>query len=190
MKFKGYYTYNGKDYNFNILDTDLKLSEKTSFIESVSEQLVKKDNYYRYFLKDLFFNWALIEYFTDIDLNQVLEIKGDINIDQIDIFIKTTNVIDIICGQVSKDLIAELQYFIDENVSYLTGKSFDDLSTSLCDLLKSIKDVVLGINEKFKDFDVSKLNDISNLGTKFQNISNDEIISNIVKVFNSETSNS
>lgn len=190
MKFKGYYTYNGKDYNFNILDRDLTLTEKAAFVKSVSEQIVQKDNYYMHFLKDVFFNYAIIEYFTDIDLNQVLEIKGDINIDQIELFIKTTNVIEIICGQVSKDLITELQYFIDENVSYLTGKGFDDLSTTFRDLLKSIKDVVLGINENFKDFDISKLNDIGNLGTKFQNISNDEIISNIVKVFNSETSNS
>ena len=86
----GVYTRNGEDVPFNFY-TSLSAYNKVRFVDSVVSAIVTDDGY-NYVIKDMLFDFWVVNFFTDVDVSKIAEAEN--NIDAIEDFLtKTTSLI-------------------------------------------------------------------------------------------------
>lgn len=137
----GVYTYNGESANFNFY-TDLTASKKAVFVRTVVDTVVDGNNYDSV-LRDIAFDYATISMFTDIDTSflKVVDEKGNevIDIDLIEEFILSTNVVEIIKVNAFPTLFDELEKAVNLNIEYRTGIHPSPIADSFSSLLSAIE---------------------------------------------------
>ena len=112
----GVYTHNGEDVTFNFY-TSLRASDKMTFVNSVVDNIVDKN--YNSVIRDLIFDYMIIEIFTDVDTT---DIKMATNtIDMIEDLLEETNIVEIVRKNVEVGLIEELDKAVNDNIEYRTG---------------------------------------------------------------------
>ena len=109
----GTYNLSDKTTSFNY-KTTLSLSEKINFIQLI-KSIVLGDNGYIPILKDFAFHYAMISFFTDIDMNQFNMEKEDgaIDLDLFSNFIQSTDLASTLYTTLDSKLLAELYAAID-----------------------------------------------------------------------------
>lgn len=155
----GAYTYNDEVYNFNF-GTNISTSDKATFVRTVVDTIVD-DTGYDSVLRDVIFNYVTISMLTDIDtfFLMVLNEKGDkvIDVDKLEDFLLSTNVIDIIKANAFPTLFDELEKAVDLSIEYRTGVHPSPLSDSIASLLSTLEkkinevdlDSMMGMAQKF-----------------------------------------
>lgn len=138
----GVYTRDGEDVSFNFY-TSLSASDKVRFVDSVVSTIVTDDGY-NYVIKDMIFDYLIVNYFTDVDTSEISESQN--NIDAIEDFLNETNVVDIVKMNISADVIDELEKAVELNIEYKTGIHINPISSSLSNLLDTIERKVDGID--------------------------------------------
>ena len=105
----GVFTYNNESYNFEF-KTSLSAYDKQVFVKTVVGNLVD-DAGYDAVIKDLIFDFVIIEVFTNIDtsfINMEDDEGNDINpIIPIEHFLEETNVVDIVKENMETGLLDE-----------------------------------------------------------------------------------
>lgn len=149
-----------REVSFNFW-TDISAKDKMRFVNAVTDTIVD-DNYYYYFLRDLIFDFEIIEVFTDVDTSDIGESSDAIS--KIEELISTTNIVDIVKENVEDGLIEELSQAVDENIEYRTGVHRNPISKSVAGLIKTIED-------KFNEIDIEGMAQL----TKMLNGMNGEI---------------
>lgn len=155
----GAYTYNDEAYNFDF-GTNISASDKATFVRTVVDTIVD-DTGYDSVLRDVIFNYVTISMFTDIDTSflMVVNEKGDevIDVDKLEDFLLSTNVIDIIKVNAFPTLFNELDKAVDLSIEYRTGIHPSPLSDSLASLFSILEkkinevdlDSIMGMAQKF-----------------------------------------
>lgn len=155
----GVFTYNNEDYNFDFT-TSLSAYEKQMFVKTVVNNLVDEEGY-DVVLRDLIFDFVIIEMFTNIDtsfINVKDEDGNDVSqIITIEHFLNESNVVDVVKANIEDGLLDELNYAIDLNIQYLTGIQVNPLGESVASLVstleKKINEVdlegMMGMAQKF-----------------------------------------
>lgn len=155
----GVFTYNNEDYNFDFV-TSLSAYEKQMFVKTVINNLIDEEGY-DVVLRDLIFDFVIIEMFTNIDtsfINVKDEDGNDISqIITIEHFLNESNVVDVVKANISDELLDELNHAIDLNVRYLTGIHTNPLGEAVANLVstleKKINEVdlegMMGMAQKF-----------------------------------------
>jgi hypothetical protein len=155
----GVFTYNNEDYNFDFV-TSLSAYEKQMFVKTVINNLIDEEGY-DVVLRDLIFDFVIIEMFTNIDtsfINVKDEDGNDISqIITIEHFLNESNVVDVVKANISDELLDELNHAIDLNVQYLTGIHTNPLGEAVANLVstleKKINEVdlegMMGMAQKF-----------------------------------------
>lgn len=118
--------------------TKLNTSEKIKFINNVMEFIV--GTYYYPMLRDIIFDYAIIQYFTDIRFDE------DLNVDQIEQLLNTTNIVDIVKMDMEDGLYDELRRAIDMNIEYKTGVHMNRIEAAVESLLDAVKDKVANVD--------------------------------------------
>ena len=131
----GVYTRDGEDVSFNFY-TSLSASDKVRFVDSVVSTIVTDDRY-NYVIKDMIFDYLIVNYFTDVDTSEISESQN--NIDAIEDFLNETNIVDIVKMNISADVIDELEKAVELNIEYKTGIHINPISSSLSNLLGTIE---------------------------------------------------
>ena len=150
----GVYTRNDEDFQFHY-NTTLTANDKVKFVKFVTESLID-DNYYS-IIKDLIFDFAIIEAFTDIDTEYLNESSNMIS--EIESLIEETNIVDIVRAN-AEPIIMELEKAVNDNISYRTGIRHNSVIDSLTSLINVIErkidslDVNLDMNSMMKMADV------------------------------------
>lgn len=148
----GVFAYNEKSYNFDF-KTSLSAYDKQIFVKTVVDNLISDDGY-DFVIKDLIFNFAIIEVFTNIDtsfINMKDNDGDDINpIILIEHFLEETNVVDIVKANMEDGLLDELGHAIDLNIQYLTGIRPNPLNESIANLISTIE-------KKISDVDLDSM---------------------------------
>lgn len=140
----GVYTRNGEDITFNFY-TSLSAYNKLNFVNSVVKIVVDNDNNdYNYVIKDMIFDYCIVNYFTDVDVSEIDEAEN--NIDAIEDFLNETNIVEIVKLNVVPGIINELERAVEFNVEYKTGIHINPISSSLSSLLDTIERKVDGID--------------------------------------------
>ena len=134
-KMIGTYIIGEENYAFEFT-TDLSMSNKLSFINSVVDTVVI-DNTYNSIVRNLMFDYMLIKVFTDVDTEDIDTSANQI--DAIEQFLEETNIVDIVLANAKDGLIDELNKAIDLDIEYKTGIHPNPLNEALSSLLSTIE---------------------------------------------------
>lgn len=169
--------YNEESFNFEF-KTNLSAHEKLIFVNSVVDKIVDKDNY-NSIIRDIVFDFAIVEVFTNIDVSfeeQKDEDGNDIHpIVFMEQFLEESNVVDIVRENVEIDLFKELNKAVDLNIEYRTGIHPNYLNEVLVDLVSTLE-------QKVKNFD---LDSVMNVASKFGDMKEELTMENLVKAYTS-----
>ena len=171
----GVFTYNNESYNFDF-KTSLSAHDKQIFVKTVVGNLVD-DAGYDAVIKDLIFDFVIIEVFTNIDtsfINMEDDEGNDINpIIPIEHFLEETNVVDIVKENMETGLLDELNRAVDLDIQYLTGIHPNPLNEAITNLISTIE-------KKIREVD---LDSMMSMAQKFAGMSEDFTLDNIVNAY-------
>ena len=171
----GVFTYNNESYNFEF-KTSLSAYDKQIFVKTVVGNLVD-DAGYDVVIKDLIFDFVIIEVFTNIDtsfINMEDDEGNDINpIIPIEHFLGETNVVDIVKENMETGLLDELNRAVDLNIQYLTGIHPNPINEAITSLISTIE-------KKIGEVD---LDSMMSMAQKFAGMTEDFTLDNIVNAY-------
>lgn len=130
------YSYNGEEKQFKF-KTSLSAYDKMKFVNNVT-RLIVDENYYS-ILKDLFFDFVIIDTFTDVSILDEDDKKAEYTIDMVESLVTETNIADIVKANADYGVIEELQKAVDDNIVYKTGIHKNPLNESLAHLLNTVE---------------------------------------------------
>lgn len=131
---KDTYTYNGKVIEYSYSPT-ATYGEQCAFVAIVSDRVFIKGNYLP-LLKDIAFDYVLLENFTDIDFVKT----GINNIDAFAEFDKGTGLAKKLKANLNPTMLKTLTASVDANIEYKRQTAQDDFTTELTLLLKNLND--------------------------------------------------
>lgn len=131
----GVYTYNDESYNFNFR-TDLSVADKLRFVNSVVN-LVVDENHYNSVIRDLIFDFYIVDVMTDIETTELKDSLTFLN--DVEEFLFSTNIVEIVKANAFPTLFNELNTAVDKSIAYLTGIRPSPLSDSLTSLLSTLE---------------------------------------------------
>lgn len=171
----GTFYYNDESYNFDF-KTSLSAYEKQKFVKTVVNNIVD-DNGYDVVLRDLVFDFVVIELFTNIDTS-FINMKDDDDNDiepiiLIEHFLEETNIVDIVKANMDVGLLDELSRAIDLNIQYLTGIHPNPLNESLANLISTLESKISGFD----------LDNVMSMAQKFANMTEDFTVENAVAAY-------
>lgn len=155
----GVFTYNDESYNFNF-KTSLLAYEKQMFVKTVVNNIIDETGY-DVVIKDLIFDFTIIETFTNIDTSFINMKDDDGEIVEpiilIEHFLEETNVVDIVKENMEFGLLDELNHAVELNIQYLTGINPNPLNEAVASLLSTLEkkvnevdlDSMMGMAQKF-----------------------------------------
>ena len=171
----GVFTYNNESYNFEF-KTSLSAYDKQVFVKTVVGNLVD-DAGYDVVIKDLIFDFVIIEVFTNIDtsfINMEDDEGNDINpIILIEHFLEETNIVDIVKENMETGLLDELNRAVDLNIQYLTGIHSNPINEAITSLISTIE-------KKIGEVD---LDSMMSMAQKFAGMTEDFTLDNIVNAY-------
>ena len=171
----GVFTYNNESYNFEF-KTSLSAYDKQVFVKTVVGNLVD-DAGYDVVIKDLIFDFVIIEVFTNIDtsfINMEDDEGNDINpIILIEHFLEETNVVDIVKENMETGLLDELNRAVDLDIQYLTGIHPNPINEAITSLISTIE-------KKIGEVD---LDSMMSMAQKFAGMTEDFTLDNIVNAY-------
>ena len=154
------YIDNGETVEFNYY-FDVPMSRKIAFVNSVVDAVVG-DNYYYPMLKDMMFDFRLIQLFSDIDTGVVNYGDSDEDVvDQIADFVERTNAADVLKVSISFDVVQMLYDSVDKMIEYKTGIHPSPIVDGIANLLDTVE-------KKFNDIDVDAMTGMAKVFGKLQ----------------------
>jgi hypothetical protein len=171
----GMFDYNGESYNFEF-KTHLSAYEKMHFVKAVVGILVN-DGGYDSIIRDLIFDFIIVDRFTNIDTS-FIHIKDDDGNDispiiPIEHFLEETNVVDIVKKNMEFGLIDELNHAVDLNIQYITGINPNPLNESVAKLVSTIE-------KKINEVDLDSMMEVAQ---KFTDMTGEFTVENLVKAY-------
>lgn len=163
-------TENGEEtHNFNFY-ADLSVAKKMNFVDSVVGLLVD-ENHYNSVIRNLVFDFYVIDIFTDIDTANL--VSSNNFLDDVEKFLEDTNIVEIIKANTSPVLFAELNDAVNKSIQYLTGIHPSPLNDALASLLNTIESKVNEID----------LDSMMTMAQKFASMTEDFTVENAVNTY-------
>ena len=165
----GVYTYNGESRNFNFY-TDLSVANKVKFVNSVVSLVVDENNY-NSVIRDLVFDFYVVDIFADIDTKKFKD--SETFLDDVEDFLLSTNIVEIVKSNAFPTLFDELNNAVDKSIQYRTGIRPSHLSDALASLLSTLE----------KKIDEVDLDSMMGMAQKFAGMGEDFSIENVMKAY-------
>lgn len=172
----GTYNFDGESISFSF-KKNLRATEKVYFVSMMSELLIG-DNY-NSVLRDLLFDFFVIDVFTDVDTSWMYEQSDDEDetdyISKIEDLVCNTNIADIVKSNVEDGLLGELLDAVELNIEYRTGIHRNPISESLASLVKTL-------DKKIGDFNVD-MESVAEMMGLLGGISNELTMENMLSAY-------
>lgn len=166
---QGIYIYGEKSYEFTF-ETNLSISEKAKFVNSVVSLVVNREDY-NPVIRDLIFDFYTIEFFTYIDTTELRQ--SDNFLDDVEDFLLETNVVEIVKANAFPTLFDELNKAVDKSIEYKTGIHPSPVADALSSLFSTLE-------KKVNEFD---MNSAMEMAQKFAGITGDLTVDNVVNAY-------
>lgn len=167
----GTYIRGEETHNFNF-GTDLSVADKQRFVNSVVSLVVDDENKgYNSILRDLIFNFYVVDMLTDVDTTELKESSFFVN--DVEWFLEETNIVDIVKANASPTLFDELSRAVDKSIEYLTGVHPNPLGEALASLVSILE-------KKVNEFDAGKMMEMAQ---KLSGMTGEFTIDNIVNAY-------
>lgn len=164
----GMYTFKGVDTAFSFY-TDLSAVNKVKFVNTVTNYIV--DENYNAIIRDLMFDFEIVDIFTDVDLTEIRESVDSLS--KIEEFLSETKVVEIVKANMTDGLLQALNKAVDDNISYRTGVQRNSFSDALSNLLETV-------NRKMNDIDTESLMEVAQ---KLNNMTGDLSADSILEAY-------
>ena len=122
--------------------TNISVKDKIQFVSDVTALMIG-ENYFS-FLKDLIFDFEIINIFTDIDVSEILNATDAIG--EIENIVTNTKIVEIVKSNVDNAILDELKIAVNSNIEYKTGVHNNIIEDSIVQLLSSIKSKIDSID--------------------------------------------
>ena len=166
---QGTYFRDEDNYAFEFC-TDLSVSKKAKFVNMVVSLVVDENNY-NSVIRDLLFDFYIIDMMTNVDMSGL---KESLNfLDDVEDFLLETNIVDVVKANAVPTLFDELNKAVDKAIEYKTGIHHNLLSEALSNLISTIE-------RKVDSIDLSKTMEMAN---KFSGMTEELTPENIVKAY-------
>lgn len=165
----GVYVKGNETFSFEFY-TELSAAKKLEFVNLVTSLVVDGDSY-NSIIKDLVFNFYLVDIFTDI--STVNFKTSEHFLDDVEEFFEDNNIIDILVSNVKDGLIEELNKAVDLDIQYKTGIHPSPLNEALSNLVNTFE-------RKIKEIDLTGMMEMA---SKFVGMTDDFTTENIVKAY-------
>lgn len=152
----GVYEHNGEQIEFEY-HLDIPMSQKIAFVNSVVNPVVGDDYYYP-MIKDIMFEFRMIQFFTDIDTDVV---DGDDVIDQIVKFLESNDAADVVKVSVNFDVVQGLYDAVDKAIEYKTGIHPSPIADGIASILDTLE-------QKFAGIDMGAMTGMAKVFSKLQ----------------------
>lgn len=146
----GDYTYNGESCGFKFY-TNLSVENKAKFVNSVVS-LVVDENHYNSVIRDLVFDFYIVDVMTDIKTTELK--KSDTFLNDVEDFLLSTNIVEIVKANAFPTLIDELNKAVDKSIAYLTGIHPNPLNEAIASLLSALE-------KKINEVDLDSMMDMA-----------------------------
>jgi uncharacterized protein YjgD (DUF1641 family) len=177
----GIFTYNNKDYEFNFA-TDISAINKLTFVDYVVGSVVNGEDY-NSIVKDLIFDFSIIEVFTNIDTSFINMMDEEGNAIHpmilVEHFLSNTNVVDIVKANMKIGLLEELNRAVDKSIEYRTGIHTNPLNDALTSLINTLE-------KKVNEIDLSSAMEMANM---LSGITDDFTLDKIVDAYINSSAN-
>lgn len=150
--------------------TDLTVAQKLLFTNSVTNLVVDENNY-NSVIRDLVFDFYVIDIFTDISTEEFRQSPSFLN--SAEQFLEETNIVDVVKANVIPSLFEELNKAVDKAIEYKTGVHPSPIGDSLASLIKTIE-------KKVNEID---LNDMMGMVQKFAGMTGELTPESIVNAY-------
>lgn len=162
----GTYIRGEESYTFTF-ETDLSTSKKLRFVNSVVS-LVVDEEYYNSVIRDLVFDFYIIDTFTDVDTTELK--KSNNFLDDVEDFLLETNIVEIVKANAFPILFDELNKAVDKSIEYKTGIHPNPLNEALSSLVSTIE-------RKLDSFDMSSAMEMAQkFAGMTENLTTDDIV--------------
>lgn len=149
------YVSNGEEIEFNYY-ANPSMDKKVSFVKSVVDTVVDDDYYYS-MLKDMVFDFFLVEFFSDIEV----EVPEQDGIDYVEEFLANNNASTVMKLGMDFDVLQELYDCVDKGIEYKTGIHPSPIVDGIAKLLDTVE-------KKFSDIDVDAMTGMAKVFGKLQ----------------------
>lgn len=167
----GTYIRGEESYTFTF-ETDLSTSKKAKFVNSVVSLVVDKEyDNYNLVIRDLVFDFYVIDTFTDIDTTEFIDF--DNFLDDVEDFLLETNIVEIVKANAFPTLFDELNKAVDKAIEYKTGIHPSPLNEALASLINTLE-------KKVNELDMSSAMEMAQ---KFAGITDTLTTDDIVKAY-------
>lgn len=123
-----------------IVQKDVSLNGEIDFLKYVSEMVVSNELGYMPILKDTFFDYAILQYYTNI---AVFEENNQFSLDELEEFLKINkNVIDSIKNEIGIEKVEYLNDCCDELIKFRCTH-FDNYVSDIAELLDVVRELVV-----------------------------------------------
>ena len=171
----GAYSYNGESCNFEFR-TDISAHNKAIFVRTVVDTIVD-DTGYDSVLRDIIFDYVTVSMFTNIDTSflNTVDAQGNTitDIDLLENFLLSTNIVEIIKENAFPTLFGELNDAVDKSIAYRTGIHHSTLSNAIASLLTTIEEKIDGVD----------LESMTKMAEKFAGMKDELSMKNLVKEY-------
>ena len=150
--------------------TDLTVTQKLLFTNSVTNLVVDENNY-NSVIRDLVFDFYVIDIFTDISTEEFRQSPSFLN--SVEQFLEETNIVDVVKANVIPALFEELNKAVDKAIEYKTGIHPSPIGDSFASLIKIIE-------KKVNEID---LNDMMGMVQKFAGMAGELTPESIVNAY-------
>lgn len=122
------------------INKEVLLSDKVSLVKYVSEMVVSDELGYMLILKDTFFNYAILQYYTDI---VVFENEEDFSIDELDKFLKiNSGIMNTIRVEIGTEEVNFLKNCCNELIKF-RRMHFGEYKNDIAELLAMVRELVV-----------------------------------------------
>lgn len=150
--------------------TDLTVTQKLLFTNSVTNLVVDKNNY-NSIIRDLIFDFYIVDIMTDIETDDFKKSPNFLR--DVEDFLFSTNIVDVVKANVIPALFEELNKAVDKAIEYKTGIHPSPIGDSLASLIKAIE-------KKVNEID---LNDMMGMVQKFAGMTGELTPESIVNAY-------
>lgn len=150
--------------------TDLTVAQKLLFINSVTNLVVDENNY-NSIIRDLIFDFYIVDIMTDIETDDFKKSPNFLR--DVEDFLFSTNIVDVVKANVIPALFEELNKAVDKTIEYKTGIHPSLIGDSLASLIKTIE-------KKVNEID---LNDMMGMVQKFAGMTGELTPESIVNAY-------
>lgn len=160
----------GEESHAFTFEIDLSTSKKLKFVNSVVS-LVVNEEYYNSVIRDLVFDFYIIDTFTNIDTTELKD--SDRFLDDVEDFLLETNIVEIVKANALPTIFDELNKAVDKSIEYRTGIHSSPLNDALANLVNTLE-------KKVNEFDISGAMEMVQ---KFNGMTGELTPENIVKAY-------